>query len=246
MNKMNLWIIGGLSTPNKMPCYSYNLPISTCGVGKKLAKIPGSGCFECYADKGFYKMPNVKAAMNKRKMIVNDAVTTQVHYTKFKNAFIDLLNANFKSTFKILARTTKPPRRDGRYFRWHDSGDLMSVTHLQLIADIAEGCPRVMFWLPTKEVSIVKEFLRLNIVPENLIIRISLPRLEQKEPSGLIKKLISLDKNIHYSYITDTYVSPVLSGNLGDLCPASTQDDQCKGCRRCWSSDHPSVGYILH
>ena len=60
-------ITGGLSAPGKMPEGSYNLPASLCQTGQKLAKIPGTPCFECYADdRGRYRFPIVKAALQRR------------------------------------------------------------------------------------------------------------------------------------------------------------------------------------
>ena len=42
-------ITGGLSSPSKMPGYSYNLPAIHCKTGSKLAQIPGTTCHGCYA-----------------------------------------------------------------------------------------------------------------------------------------------------------------------------------------------------
>ena len=42
-------IVGGLSKPSKMPGPAYNLPAYKCITGQKLAKVPGSVCFGCYA-----------------------------------------------------------------------------------------------------------------------------------------------------------------------------------------------------
>ena len=53
-------IVGGLSTPSKMPGYAYGLPAKDCIVGSTLAKIPGSVCHGCYALMGNYRFPNVK------------------------------------------------------------------------------------------------------------------------------------------------------------------------------------------
>ena len=59
-------IVGGLSKPSKMPGPAYNLPAYKCITGQKLAKIPGSVCFGCYALKGRYRFRPVKSAMERR------------------------------------------------------------------------------------------------------------------------------------------------------------------------------------
>ena len=59
-------ITGGLSAPGKMPEGSYNLSASqaACQTGQKLAKVPDTPCYKCYADdRGRYRFPNVKAAL---------------------------------------------------------------------------------------------------------------------------------------------------------------------------------------
>ena len=40
-------IVGGLSSPSKMPSYCYNLPASRCKTGSKLNKVKGSVCYGC-------------------------------------------------------------------------------------------------------------------------------------------------------------------------------------------------------
>ena len=59
-------ITGGLSAPGKMPEGSYNLPASACQTGAKLREVPDTPCHKCYAFKGRYNFPNVKAALARR------------------------------------------------------------------------------------------------------------------------------------------------------------------------------------
>ena len=55
-----------LSQTSKMPCKSISLDATLCNTGSVLAKISGTPCHKCYALRGFYKMSNVKAAMDRR------------------------------------------------------------------------------------------------------------------------------------------------------------------------------------
>ena len=59
-------ITGGLSAPGKMPEGSYNLPAAACQTGAKLREVPDTPCHKCYAFKGRYNFPNVKAALARR------------------------------------------------------------------------------------------------------------------------------------------------------------------------------------
>jgi hypothetical protein len=61
MKSINIIPVINMSNTSKMPCPSFSLPAQACKVGAKLAKIEGSVCHGCYALKGFYNMPTVKA-----------------------------------------------------------------------------------------------------------------------------------------------------------------------------------------
>ena len=56
-----------LSNVSKMPGKSISRSAFKCGVGSKLAEIPGSVCFDCYARKGMYRMANVVNKMEERE-----------------------------------------------------------------------------------------------------------------------------------------------------------------------------------
>ena len=57
-------IVGGLSRPSKMPCYSWGIPAQSCITGGKLAAIQGSICQQCYALKGHFRRHKVQAALS--------------------------------------------------------------------------------------------------------------------------------------------------------------------------------------
>ena len=54
-------ITEGFTRTSKMPGLSYSLPAWACKTGQKLAKIPGTPCYGCYAMKGNYtRYPAIK------------------------------------------------------------------------------------------------------------------------------------------------------------------------------------------
>ena len=67
-------IVGGLSTPSKMPCYGWSLSAKLCKTGSKLAQIEGSVCDKCYALRGNYLFPVVQNAMRKRLEGLNNSL----------------------------------------------------------------------------------------------------------------------------------------------------------------------------
>ena len=137
-------ITGGLSAPGKMPEGSYNLPASACQTGAKLREIPDTPCFKCYALKGRYRFPNVKAALARR--------------------LASLMDPRWTEAMTVLVKGKK-------HFRWHDSGDLQSVQHLINIFEVCKLTPGTSQWLPTQERKFLP--LSQDSIPKNLIIRLS-------------------------------------------------------------------------
>jgi len=137
-------VTGGLSRTSKMPGRSYSLPASACITGSKLAKIPGTVCYNCYARKKRYLFPQTQRALARRLEAIR--------------------HPDWVEAMCFLIRKSKTT-----HFRWHDSGDLQGRWHLERIAEIARRMPDVKFWLPTKELGMVSGF----IPPPNLVIRVS-------------------------------------------------------------------------
>jgi len=148
-----------MSKTTKMPCHSFSLPASECKTGSVLATIKGSVCHGCYARKGMYVFPHVKAPR------FNNLTGVQtVDFTEWVATMTDLIKTKEKSGF----------------FRWHDSGDLQSEEHLDAIVRVARNLPQIKFWLPTKEKALIRRYN--GIVPSNLVIRLSSAMIDQ-EPS---------------------------------------------------------------
>jgi len=195
-------ITGGLSSPSKMPGYAYNLPAWECVTGVKLQAVEGSVCAGCYAMKGRYRFPNVKDALNRR---LNSLTHPQ---------WIEAM------TFLITHYSQKVP-----FFRWHDSGDLQSVTHFANILKVCRATPQVKHWLPTREAKLMK-VINPAAIPKNLIIRMSSHMIDQRP--------------VKFWPHTSTVV------RQGKTCPAKEQGNQCASCRQCWDREVPNVAYPLH
>ena len=206
-------LVGGLSIPSKMPGFAYGIPAQACKLGAILRKKKGSVCFSCYAFKGMYVFPVVKNAQAKRlKILLSDMFA-------WKRAMVSLLEKKYR-------RKTG----DGRVFRWHDAGDIQNVEHLSAIVEIANLLPSIKFWLPTRELQMVREYLSSGkTFPANLVVRISATMVGQK--NGPLPK--------------GTLGSTVGAGE-GFSCPASTQENSCKDCRACWNKEVLSVDYHKH
>ncbi len=149
-------LIGGLSTPSKMPWYGWSTPAKACVTGSKLRQSKGTVCSKCYALKGNYMFPNVQRALQRRLVALD--------HPQFVEAFALVLNT-------LYERQRMHPRENR--FRWHDSGDLRNLDHLISINEIAKLTPQLKHWLPTREFGICKKFK--GVVAPNLVIRMSFP-----------------------------------------------------------------------
>lgn len=142
-------IAGSLGRPSKMPGFTYGISAHLCKIGAKLAKIPGSVCWGCYALKSNYQYPSVTAAHDKREK--------------------SLSNLSWVDSMILMIQKSKTD-----FFRWHDAGDLQHLQHLLNIVKIAEQLPGVNFWLPTREKGLILEYLKIfGSFPDNLCIRVS-------------------------------------------------------------------------
>lgn len=209
MTPKEAWeLVGGLSAPSKMPCYGYSIPARHCKTGSKLVSVPGSVCSGCYALKGRYLFGNVKSALQRRF----ESLTNP----NWVEAMVCAIGANESSGF----------------FRWHDSGDLQGVWHLRNIASVCFALPEIRFWLPTKELAIIREYLKAgHLIPENLNVRVSGFMVDEPGPESLALRL-------------GFTVSEVRTKEAN--CPSSNQGGKCLACRDCWSRSVFSVSYLKH
>ena len=219
----SLKLIGGLSRPSKMPCYSYSLPAKNCLVGSQLAQLPGSVCHDCYALKGAYRWPVVDSAMQRRLATVRRLETDGAFMQEWIAAFAYVLN--------YRAVRNDRGKNDSEYFRWFDSGDLQSVRMLHAIVHVADATPAVKHWLPTKERAIITAWLLEHTAfPSNLTVRVSAAMLDQAGPVGVT----GFASEVHDQE----------QPNLSIICPAPTNNGECGSCRRCWHE--PVVSYHKH
>jgi len=197
-------ITGGLSNPGKMPGTAYNTSAQDCRVGTRLRDVKGSVCDGCYAMKGRYLFPTVQAALQRRL----DALD----HPQWVDAMV-----------LLISRQTVP------WFRWHDSGDLQSIKHLQRIVEVINRTPDIAHWLPTREYKLVTDYRRAGgVIPANVVIRLSAHMVDGPPPEA-------------YGLPTSTVVT-----DGSHTCPASTQGNNCGDCRDCWNPLVKNVSYPKH
>jgi hypothetical protein len=199
MNTKEAWtLVGGLSKPSKMPGWSIGIPAKECNTGSKLVNVKGSVCEGCYALKGCYVFKVVQAAQYKR--------LEAIQHPDWVQAMATLINSK------------KPD-----VFRWHDSGDVQDVQHLEKIFKVCELTPEKRHWMPTREAWIKDH---MHKAPANLVIRFSSPMVDQ----GPVK-----------SWPNTSTVS-----TKSRTCPAPDNNNECGSCRACWDPLVKNIEYGKH
>ena len=199
MNTKEAWaLVGGLSKPSKMPGWSIGIPAKECKTGSKLRLIPNSVCSECYALKNCYMFKVVQAAQYKRLEAIS--------------------HPDWVLAMATLINSKKPD-----VFRWHDSGDVQDVQHLEKIFEVCRLTPSKRHWMPTRE-AWIKDHMK--DAPANLVVRFSSPMIDQ----GPVK-----------SWANTSTVS-----TKSRTCPAPDNNNECGSCRACWDPNVKNIEYGKH
>jgi len=199
MNTKEAWtLVGGLSKPSKMPGWSIGIPAKECKTGKKLRQIKNSVCEGCYALKGCYVFKVVQEAQYKRLEAIN--------------------HPDWVLAMATLINSKKPD-----VFRWHDSGDVQDVDHLEKIFEVCRLTPNKRHWMPTREAWIKDH---MHKAPANLVVRFSSPMIDQ----GPVK-----------SWPNTSTVS-----TKSRTCPAPDNNNECGTCRACWDPNVKNIEYGKH
>ena len=199
MNTKEAWaLVGGLSKPSKMPGWSIGIPAKECKTGKKLRQIKNSVCEGCYALKGCYVFKVVQEAQYKRLEAIS--------------------HPDWVLAMATLINSKKPD-----VFRWHDSGDVQDVQHLEKIFEVCRLTSNKKHWMPTREAWIKDH---MHKAPANLVVRFSSPMLDQ----GPVK-----------SWANTSTVS-----TKSRSCPAPDNNNECGSCRACWDPLVKNIEYGKH
>jgi len=201
-------IMVSLGNASKMPCPTYSTPARLCVTGRKLRKVKGSTCHKCYAMRGNYLYPSVSQGLYKRFIAF--------HHPRFVEAMSFMINHYSKKS---------------GYFRWFDSGDLSGIDMLEKIAMVCNNTPKIKHWLPTREVKIVKDYLKIyKKFPSNLLVRVSAPMIDGKPLESF-----KWTSTVHHK-----------KNHIGHDCQARFQENKCMDCRACWDRKVKNVSYHKH
>lgn len=217
-------IAGTLGHPSKMPGFSYGISAQLCNVGSKLRTVPGSVCSGCYAMSDWYRSwrPLLQGHAHRERGI---------RHPRWVEAM----------TFMINRKCREEP-----WFRWHDSGDLRGIWHLENIVEVCERTPTVQHWLPTREYDVVAGYLASGKpFPPNLTVRLSAHMIDS---DPVVPDLIRHLPTSTVSTAPSRLMGEKLIEGKGSVeCRAvEARDNKCGPCRACWDSRVTNVQYPQH
>jgi hypothetical protein len=226
-------IIGSIGFPSKMPSSSYGLPARACIVGAALAKVSGSICSDCYATRTFYQIPKTQKGLERRLAAISDprwvdAMVKVLRHLHSGPIRVDLGQVGVRLQVSTGNRAARWRWNEPGYHRWHDSGDLQSVEHLEKIIEVCRRTPRIKHWLPTRELAMLRACKAP--MPPNLTIRVSAALIDGPAPTGW----------------PGSTVHTVAPPEGAFECGAPQQGNYCGSCRNCWDKSIPLISYHAH
>ena len=205
-----------LSQTSKMPCKSLSLPIEeTCKGRFDLNGDIKEICKSCYANKGAYNWTNSVNLKNHnlREMENKEWVDDMINQLK---------------------------KNKNKYFRWFDSGDVISQKVLEGIYDICDSTPDINHWIPTKSRDLFnQETWRLLEGLCNVKVRYSSPSKNGKYDNIHGSVAITDKKQL----TKDMFLCKAKS--IGFKKNGKPNPKKCHNCRACWHNTKV-IAYEFH
>jgi len=242
-------IAGTLSKTSKMPCRSYGITAKACQTGTAMKQLNQDKlhitcthdiqialkdgkliptCALCYCDdRGNYNYPSVMSSLHKRLESITNPLWTEA-----------------------LVYMIEHERTKGyEYFRWHDSGDIQSLDHIEQIIVACICTPLVAHWLPTLEAGthiaqFVQKYGSIDRI-RNLCVRASTPFINSR---SMPNKKLGVQASV---VIADdrTFRKEMTTFMNDNICTAKlhTGEDKgkCGACRKCWDKNIDVIKYPL-
>ena len=218
-----------LSQTSKMPGKSWSLPAwSTCPGARDAKNEPVEACSRCYALTGAYVWPKAKALREHNL-------------------------ADWKAANWVEAMTAK--LYGVEYFRWFDSGDIYTRELARKIHRVMAATPSTKHWLPTREYKIVRDFLHWGSFPDNLTVRLSAHKIDEKAPKVIECQTSTVNKNkpalgVNCKAYRTNKDKKVLSDETFQALTKQEKKDQglgiCGDCRLCWDKSIDNISYKYH
>ncbi len=226
---------------------------------RKLPVLGKAVCQHCYAEGGQYATWQVQVVQGMRFAWMLSALRD--------GSFVPVMVKAIESADYLLeggrraGHSYAPEAHEGRFFRWHDSGDIYSEAHLHALVEIARQCPTVNFWAPTRiwatpwGPTTVDEIARSSRGwPQNFALRPSAYYVDEPVPT---RDQLGAGWAAGTTVFSEA-VDPSVAAQVDWECPTYRIEDttaSCRnsenpegglGCRACWVHQNAVVVYALH
>tara|TARA_R100001224_G_scaffold6292_1_gene3630 strand:+ start:589 stop:1536 length:948 start_codon:yes stop_codon:yes gene_type:complete len=244
----------------KMPGRHFSSSAYFCQTGSILMKKKDTPCSKCYATRGNYATGNNIKGNSMNSLAIEYYQNVVQSFDLWTFALIKLIEYHAGKTEYIKdAKGNIIGIVDPLFFRFHDAGDVQSLQHLEAINNIAVALPHVNFWLPTRELTYVKEFFdKHGLFASNLVVRQSQHKngkkpFEFSKYPQLLTSTVSWDEGSHNCPALTQYVEKWVK-KKGELklikqfgvCEGIGLNGKHNSCRNCWDSKITNINYTLH
>jgi len=206
-----------------MPGTTFALDAFQCDVGGRLAEIEDSVCSNCNMRHLQKRITNAQLSYQRNQertetTLLSDGPEAWADAAAFQ------LKALGQSENRLLASGDLPKGELGRLL-------------LEAFALLALKTPAIKHWCATREVGTVITWCKSKpnqSIPDNLVIRVSSPMINDAPINGLPKSILT---------------STVHKGDAephGFGCESMINNFKCGDCRACWDSSVPNVSYQWH
>jgi len=225
-------------------------------------------CEFCYAEGGQYSTSSVTWGQMMRYAWATKALQTDLGGEPMGDrplsecAFVQvMIDAIDRTDFEL----NKQPAHLGgqRFFRIHDSGDMFSLRYLRAWKEVANHFAPgnhdnpITFWAPTRlwalGTDMVKEINRINVGPDNLVLRPSAYHINQHGPErlgpGWASPSVVFDHDSQKraeSRVYDWNCKAYETESTKVTCVDSENSEGKTGCRDCWLHPENRINYTLH
>ena len=246
----------------KMPGRHFSSSAFFCQTGAILMKKKDTPCSKCYATRGNYATGSNISGNSRNSLAIEYYQNVHGSFDLWSFALVKLIEHHASKVEQIKdAKGNIIAIVDPLYFRFHDAGDVQSLAHLEAINNIAVALPHVNFWLPTRELTYVKQFLdKHRNFATNLVVRQSQHKNGKKPFSfskypQLLTSTTSWESAPNNCPALGQYVEKWVKNKKTKklelkkqygVCDGTGSDGKQNKCRACWDPEIANINYTLH
>ena len=193
----------------------------------------------CYVERPVKQYPATGVALQRNLQSLKDCQTASEFYCLLKPLVVASESQYTNYLAKLRKAADTPSKKEikilekrGHIFRWHWSGDILTMAHAEAINRIAEEMPSTVFWLYTRTWWIVGAFKQ----NENIAVYLSVDKDNEHIMRPLAERM-----NLPLAFMgmdEETFVCPATNGKLAAKLA-------CVKCGYCYTKRNGSYRDVL-